>query len=458
MTKEPSEQVEMMSLREVIENFIQKERLRPKLEKLDKEIEKRRLSGEHEKVTTLLEDRGILICEYQRENWLEGAANKSNQIKIATHAPKYLHPDAKGSSIYLDATKKRIGEHWVSTHTLGKQRVDDMVGNAAALDVYKLLKLEFKGRTVLQRVEEKSSDLVAALSDEEEKAVDWIEKFAAVLKEEEELATHSQAKQLYFPISNEDYHLLAPLFPTSLVQAVYSHFQKTHFSETAKEAREAKRNNQLSTLGYIDYPNLAAQAFGGNQPQNISQLNSKSKRGGKVWLLPSCPPTWRTAALKPPLHVETVFGRWFGGRRQVREHTKSLAMFLTSTDYNNVNIRRTREKMVDLIVDELVQFSAELHQLNPGWSAKAECKLNRAETLWLDPGRAIDDESFASQRINDDWRLQVASRFGSWLNKQLRFFSKRRGVLSLGDIEHRVWQNVAEHALKMLRTELSYDE
>ena len=56
-------------------------------------------------------------------------------------------------------------------------------------------------------------------------------------------ASHTLAKQLYFPLPDDGYHLLAPLFPTALVHGVHTHLQEARFSDAAKAARAARRAN-----------------------------------------------------------------------------------------------------------------------------------------------------------------------------------------------------------------------
>jgi CRISPR-associated protein Csy1 len=139
----------------------------------------------------------------------------------------------------------------------------------------------------------------------------------------------------------------------------------------------------------------------------------------------------------------------------VRSLNKSLSDYLRSTDYNNVHIRQGRARLVDLIVDEVLQFAAEMEQLEPGWSADPACKLDQVEKLWLDPGRAELDQEFKGQRNLGKWQKEIADRFGNWLNKQLNFSKKKR--LTLGQDEHEQWTRLMEKALQGFKKELSHD-
>jgi CRISPR-associated protein Csy1 len=374
------------------------------------------------------------------------------QIQLVTHAIKYINPNARGSNFYFRAEDAVAPEAYVCTDCL-KDFEGDVVGNAAALDVYKFLKQEHLGRSILNYILDHDPTVIKALSDDQEQAESWARTFAGITGSGRDRASHKLAKQVYFPLEDGGYHLLAPLFPSSLVQVVYIRMREDRFSEKSKEARKARRENQACEHGYADYPDMSVQAFGGTKPQNISQLNSE--RHGESWLLSSKPPIWKSLQIKAPLGVSTIFGRWFSGRASVRSLNKSLSDYLRSTDYNNVHIRQGRARLVDLIVDEVLQFAAEMEQLEPGWSADPACKLDQVEKLWLDPGRAELDQEFKGQRNLGKWQKEIADRFGNWLNKQLNFSKKKR--LTLGQDEHEQWTRLMEKALQGFKKELSHD-
>ena len=152
-----------------------------------------------------------------------------------------------------------------------------------------------------------------------------------------------------------------------------------------------------------------------------------------------------------------MFGRSFDRRRRVQELLRSLAGFLVATDYNNRHIRCCRARFVDSLTDELWQYASELGELAPGWSAAEDCRLDREEALWLDPGRAQQDSEFAQALAFGQWRGEVARRFGRWLNKQLREKSKKSKELPMGDVEFHQWTSDVKDVIKQLEKELAYD-
>lgn len=416
-------------IRQVIDDFIN-ERLQGKLAALKDEDGEKREKLRH---------------DYRRETWLENAARRVSQIRLITHALKYMHPDARGTSVHY-SPERPLGGPWVGSAT--EARRDDVVGNAAALDVFKFLKLEVGGQTLLQRAQSADAMLHAAFCEDSERARVWCEAFAGITQAKEAPASHALAKQIYFPLGDGNYHLLSPLYPTSLTQNLYDRIQRDRFSDDAKVARKARRADAPSTSGYREHPQLAVQKFGGSNRQNISQLNSE--RGGTGYLLPSLPPSWRRQFVKPPLQVTTVFSRWMDWG-ELKSLPQELRRYLEQLpkDRTNVHIRRARARRINDIVDVLLNRAAAIQQLPAGWSSSPECRLDLAEALWLDPVRAANDEAFALQYRESDWPDQVSHRFGNWLNGRLH--SDR---LHVGDSEYAAWKNELQENLSWLTREL----
>ncbi|WP_339806781.1 type I-F CRISPR-associated protein Csy1 [uncultured Marinobacter sp.] len=378
--------------------------------------------------------RAALQEQFQYENWIGDAARRVRQIQLVTHSLKATHPDAKGSSLY--APPNSLGaKSLVGTHSLGASFHGDVVGNAAALDVYKFLRLQLNGKSLLDRVLERDEALMEALSDSRDQADEWVDAFASITEPGDVNSSHTRAKQIYFlvgddPGNNDHFHLLAPLYATSLAHHVFLQINEDRFGDSSKAARKARYDEKAFEHGYFVYPELAIQKLGGTKPQNISQLNSE--RGGNNYLLASMPPNWTSRDITPPLKADSVFPR-FGTRLEVRRVTRRLVQFLATDPAKTMDTRNHRDELLNDLCGELLQFAAELRTLPPGWSESGDCKLNEAEVLWLDPGRAEWDEAFRARWKAGDWPGEVRHRFANWLNSAL---SK---VIAAGDPEHRHW-------------------
>lgn len=406
------------AFRALIETFL-KERLEAKRDKLPDDDPKF----------------AALASQYERRTWLADAARRVGQIQAVTHSLKPIHPDARGSNLYC-APSALPPRNELGSHVLGEDFAADVVGNAAALDVYKLLKLKLGELSLLDALLADDADALAALSDDAEEAAAWAEAFRALVQPRGTATSHTFAKQLYWlaeddPLDDTHYHLLAPLYASSLAHRVFQTLNEDRFGEAAKAARQARRDNAEHPHGYAEYPSLAVQKLGGTKPQNISQLNSE--RGGNNYLLGSLPPQWKSRGILAPLSTDSVFPR-FGRSPSVRKTIRELRSFLESDPPPTMETRNQRDAFIDALLDELVSFAAELQQALPqGWTLDEDCELVREEQLWLDPHRTEEDTAFRSDWEWMDWPSQIGKRFGNWLNNQL---DKR---LPLGEIEAREW-------------------
>lgn len=384
--------------------------------------------------------------QFKREVWLEDAARRSAQLQVVTHSLKPVHPDARGTNLYAPPDAALAGT-LIDSHVLGATFDVDVVGNAAALDVFKMLQLGHDGSTLLERVKAGDPALHRAFSDDADNAQRWMSAFAAITEARGEQASHTRAKQVYWLIGDEprvdaDFRLIAPLYATALAHRVFRTVNDDRFSDTAKAARKARYDNKPSDVGYCDYPGLAVQKFGGSKPQNISQLNSE--RGGTNYLLPSMPPTWRIVDVRPPLNMRTAF-RLFGFRQEVRRILRDLRRLLGSDPRPVMDVRDRRDELTEALVDELLVFSMEIQNLPPGWSSEPSCRLDTSQQFWLDPGRAVTDAEFLASRTATDWPAAVRRDFAGWLNRRLA------RPLLMSDTEHRAWAQQAKIDMDLQR-------
>lgn len=416
-----------LGFRATVDAFIQ-ERLQAKLDKLKPDDETQRAE---------------LIAQYRYDTWLQNAAKRVQQIQAVTHSLKPIHPDARGTNLYVQpsalASLTELG-----SHALGANMTPDVVGNAAALDVYKLLKLEVAGVSLLAALQANQPEALQALHADPQQAQALRDAFVGLtLAREGGASSHVRAKQLYWLAGNDPcddgaYHLLAPLYATSLAHAVYAPLQDARFGETNKVARQARRDGKAHDGLYQEYRDLAVQKMGGTKPQNVSQLNSE--RGGINYLLASLPPpAWNASQRYLPLHASSVFERAFGARPAVRGTVKAFLAFLLTDPASNRFTRQQVDDFLDALVDELVIYAGEMQSQSAGWTLDERYDdLVLPEKLWLDPERVnLQEESeFAQDWYRKEWPVQVGKRFANWLNAQLQ------GKLPVGDAEALKWQRV----------------
>lgn len=395
--------------------------------------------------------------KYEYATWLADAARRVGQIQAVTHVLKATHPDARGSSLHV--TPSKLPQHMeIGSHLLGSNYAEDVVGNAAALDVFKLLKVEVEGKRLLYWAQVRDADLQAALSDDTEQTRGLMQAFASLVRAETQPASHPMAKQLYWltgddPQDDAHYHLLQPVFASSLAHVVHTDIQDARFGEANKQARQAKRDNKPSEASYRDYRNLVVRKLGGTKPQNISQLNSE--RGGVNYLLPSLPPAAWTLSQGPDLRQRgSVFHETRGALfvfGEVRNLLSELAVFLKSDPDPTKETRDRVNAVVKSIAQELALFGAAVRgRYEAGWTREVHEGLPLCEQLWLDPDRAElpprnnpdypawqeDDLAFNQAYERGDWADEVATRFGLWFNGQLRKRGDKLAALGESAMRH----------------------
>jgi CRISPR-associated protein Csy1 len=388
-------------------------------------------------------------AKYDYATWLADAARRVAQIQAVTHVLKATHPDARGSSLHV--TPACLPAHDdIGTHVLGDDYEDDIVGNAAALDVYKFLKLEVDGKRLLDWLLEGDADLLAALDVDEASVREWAAAFTGLIRPASALASHEKAKQVYWcvsdkPTNDANFELLQPLFSSALAHAVHERINEARFGEVNTALRQARRDKKAGEGVYQDYRGLVARKLGGTKPQNISQLNSE--RGGVNYLLASLPPSWNVQMPRRFLGIESAllhFGRYEGVPALVR----SPCRFPKSNPEPTMETRIERERIEQALGQSLAAFGLMTQQsFAAGWTREADCQLPLYEKLWLDPERAQlpprldhqeEDEAFAKAYERKDWPDEVAGSFAQRLNAILR-----KSDLPVGDAEYKHWARQA---------------
>ena len=394
-------------------------------------------------------------AKYDYATWLADAANRVGQIQAVTHVLKATHPDARGTSLHV-APRKLTQHAEIGTHVLGDGCAQDVVGNAAALDVFKFLKTEVDGHRLLDWIQANDADLARALHPDAATANGWMRAFGGLVRGDTAPVSHTMAKQVYWliddvPADDAGYHLLEPLFPSSLVHAVHDEIQDARFGDANKLAREARRNGKSHDQPYHNYQGVVARKLGGTKPQNISQLNSE--RGGVNYLLASLPPTWNQNLPRTLLKLKTVMDR-LAHRPDTRRLVKHLADFLRTDPPPNDATRTRRREIEQELGYQLALFALETYaHFKPGWTRDPDCLLPLCEQLWLDPERTElplrndpqhpewtqQDDDFNKAYNFGDWPDEVAGRFANWVNGQLH----KAGLTAVGEAEYRHWAKQA---------------
>ncbi|EMU6613632.1 type I-F CRISPR-associated protein Csy1 [Escherichia coli] len=432
--------MEKTALIQFITDYIASRR-QPKIDAFEKEAAKRLEQGEDASVIAL--ELQELEARYLPRNWLTDAAKRAGQIKLVTHGAKFSHGDSKASSFYLETSAT---ESYLNTASLANVATD-AIGNAAALDVAKLLQTDVNGDSLLASLKRGDYQALSTFAEDKVQLELWVAGFSQAWTTGRP-SSHKLAKQIYFPVA-DGYHLLCPLFSSSLAQAMYEKLTAGRFSEESKAIRDARKAGKWHSQPDIRFPNLAEMHFGGTKPQNISLLNSV--RGGRVWLLPSMPPAWGPLD-RAPQKMHSIFALR-GDFNRAASGIIARMTYLLKVDTNNVHIRTVRAKYIDELIDLLfMQASAFQQEKWQGWSAQSP-DLPRHQQLWLDPWRSLSDETFKQEREKNDWQVTVADDFARWLNYRLK-----KSSFDVGAVEQKEWRSQSLFAQRMREMEAVLQE
>lgn len=363
--------------------------------------------------------------EYLPEVWISNAAKRAHQLNKVSHPGKFSHPDAQITPILFKG--KSTPDGYLRSGNI--EVPEDIDGNAAALDVYAFLSIKLSDdRSILEHLEESSDTIKKLFNTSEEIFQQWKEDFLKIKKNPSKLSTHNNVKQVYFPVKN-DYHVLSILYPSGLMTEHRERIREMKFSESTKEAREAKKDNKAHTQGYVDLLGLLTQKFGGTQTQNISKLNSSN--AGSAWLLPCIPPKLKAKYIRLP---RSDFFRSLAWDTQLKAMLKLIHRIFV-TKGNNINIRNHRKELTGQLLQWVLSHASVLQQESPGWSDAKGFRLPLEQQLWLDPAY------FAERKNHHDWQEKIARQISEWILTAYKKSQKQnKETVQLGESEATAFQ------------------
>lgn len=390
--------------------------------------------------------------DHIHEVWLDKYAGFATGVKFATHVPKLSHPAIKGaSSFYVHLSSfNRNSKLYVTTDSFKKPELDDAIDNAAYTPVANLLKIEIDGVSIANYLAADDQLPLMYLSQDENKIAQWMKLFSSVLKTDK-AATHSLAKQVFFPIdNNERYHLLCNVASSSLAHHIHKGISESS-SKNVSKLKEKNKYCRDTKFYFPAYAKLAVTSLDG--AKNVSPLTSK--RAGKITLLNSQPPTWKSQ-LKPPIFKKSFFFEpsiyW-----QAKEDIDYLRDFLMRFDRIELSIKDPKrmkwmQQWVGEIIDEVLFYIGSIQNLPAGWSVAPDIKLKPEHQCLLDPYRSDDD--FQTATANTDWPSVVCKDFADWLNRKLAGKDKQFTPLN----QHtRLWYQLFEPELRELIETVAFE-
>lgn len=371
--------------------------------------------------------------------WLDEAAekglniNKGKETVKATHLLKFTHSSAPSFSLCVK-DRNKYENFYLCTEAISDNLFDISHSNGNLITISKFFLIQMRDDLVVDWIINDRFEFLEVMDVEQARFDIWrkgLKNFVV----EESVVNLARTKQIYFPFG-EGYHLISPLFSSSLSEALNRRVKVYRNGKNYKDARVAKSRAKYSSELDISIPKTAIQHFGGEHPQNVSPLNFG--RNGNSLLMSSRPPNWQTQQ-RPPL---TQFAFWRTYSRAALPTVKRFVNYLKSVkDFNNIDVRNRRKRYTDELIERFILVGAEIRdlQMEAGWSAWSA--ISDAEKYWLDPNRS--DADFLSAKENTDWVGELADQYAFWLNRQLRYYK-----LNVAAPEHSTWRKEAKNAMR----------
>lgn len=346
--------------------------------------------------------------KFHLKEWLPDAAKRVVQLSMVSHPSKFSHPSAKTSSIIAPVSSSKDGY-------LRTGNVDyplDVFGNAAAMDVYKFLCLSLSNELSVLDGFEQDDQKLKKLIQQSSLDFEMLKNNFLIIKQNDTTSkTDHLIKQVYFPIAENEYHLLSILTPSGLITQLKQKIDLMRFSEQTKLAKENRKKNEHDAEGYADIFDLTVTAYGGTQPQNVSVLNSQN--AGRAYLLSSCPPTLEKRAIRLP---KTDFFTQCLYRKNYQESFVQLHKFM-QLDINNNAIRTAIRNIIGFVIDQILLQAFKIREIYPeAWSDQDYyVSLPKLQRIWL-------DQQYQNERENDaEWRDEISQNIARWI---LRSYEK----------------------------------
>ncbi len=354
-----------------------------------------------------------ISVKYKPCEWITDAATKASSVSFATHVIKLTHSKIDSSSLYdkIDAFKPDT----LTTSSLREKNIDGAVSGNQYAPIFQFLELELNGNKLATEFVAEQAKVLEPFASNDEDVTIWNKGFKKALSNVQ-LSSHFLAKQVYFLTPNDEskYHLLCHIKSSSLAHAIF----ESVFDITQKGVMALRKKNKYSPSVTTTYPQKSRISVTASNHSNASQLNGK--RGGKLHLFSTQPPTWENQS-NPPIYKKSLFDESFF-YQNMQEDINYLRDFLLRFKRIDLSIKNPeKRKWIDRwlanIIDEFLFFVGNIQTLPSGWTVTEDIKLKPAHQYLLDPYR--QDSAFQSARKGTNWQAIICKDFAHWLNRKL---------------------------------------
>lgn len=355
--------------------------------------------------------------------WITDTASKNiasgKRIIKVSHTSKFTHSSANNDGIVVKYGYKSE-KPYLCSENMSSLTYDFAHNNGALVSVSRFLALSHNNQTILDLILHNDFSFLEGFYLNTEQLTSWQLGLSEIV-EERSINTCDKLKSLYFPIDEDyaDYHLLSPLYASSLSQKIFDDRNKSKYTKRS-DTYSATQNERTI------FANMAYINFGGEHAKNVSMLNAN--RGGKGFVFSCQPPVWQQQD-NAYQKQEKIFDNGI-----IRFRTSETINFLTdfiirfqTADVSFANPKRKvwLEQWVNEILQVTTDYADEIIFENQiGWTDSKTNQYKKTYKYWLDPYNPQDD--FQTNRELIDWQFQVSTDFAKWLAKVIAYNAEKK--------------------------------
>lgn len=377
-----------------------------KLGQLKEKIKKAEADGKNEKIQ---EYKAAIesVMETKESDWVQELIEKTKNIKIATHVGKFANPKSK---VFIYDKNERTDAGVVTTDN--SKVIDDIKCRSSAfMKSAKLMKLRLEdGENVFTHIKEndkETMDEFARWGIPPEK----LQKMADDMTNIDNQETDPNISQVYFPVGNDEYHLLSIIPSSSLLETMGVKIRSMDYKKNI--ARNPK-NESYGTPGDFIGEKIRI-CFGGSKPQNISSLNNQFH--GEAELLMSLPPEMMES--KDDLPLKNFFNDSVPFKAYIGAIERLHKLFIGKR--NNAIIRRKINTNINYIIDAVIETVYRMRQNRPGWTDKD--MFTNLPVIQ----KILIDNKYKDKR-DEEWIQLISSDFTRWFFKKYKQIKKEKAV------------------------------
>lgn len=356
--------------------------------------------------------------KYSLDTWLENIVCRVKP-NVTTHPAKFTNAkiDTDTAQIFLGNFQK---DGYLKTGNVNLKNKVDVSGNSATntmvFELYELLDSAINHNEKLIHKFENNDESLQKLIQQLKGDFDFVkEKCLKVYYGETSLSqTHGSTRQVYFPIDQDQYHLLSIKTASMLMYELKNRIDAMDIWIDKQHARTFKKDNRFLDGGFSEILGLTEIGFSPEsftKMGNYSFLNVKNK--GISYLLSSCPPMFEKRHVKLP--SKDFFEQCLYYKKFSDDFNELSKLIGSNSDEinqirNNQYTRKKMKRVIQTLIENILFIAFCIRKHKAGWSETEHyIQLPLAQKIWL------DNINFEKRDLDEHWRDEISRRIGKWI-------------------------------------------